>query len=77
VRKRPPLLAVASVLGIGVPAVILLAASVEGWDLPTWLAVALPIILLGSTRGTALLLGWRAWRWALPRLKAMRKHNGP
>jgi len=69
--RRPPLLAVAAVLGIGVPGFTLLLFRIEGWDLPTWLAVSLPIILIGSTRGTAVLLGWKAFRWATPRVKAL------
>jgi len=75
VSKRPPLLAVASVLGIGVPGLILIVFWAEGWDLPPWLAVSLPIILIGSTRGTAVLLGWRALRWARPRIGALRRHQ--
>jgi uncharacterized membrane protein len=71
--KKPPLLAVAAFLGIGVPGATLLLYHVEGWSLPTWLAVALPIILIGSTRGTAVLLGWKALRWATPRVKALRR----
>ena len=70
--RRPSLLAVAVVLGIGVPAAILLVYQVQGWDLPTWMAVALPVILIGSVRGTAVLLGWRGLRWLWPRFKAMR-----
>jgi hypothetical protein len=72
VRRRPPLLALAIVLGIGVPGAILLVYQIQGWDLPTWLAVALPIILIGSVRGTAVLLGWRGLRWLWPRFKARR-----
>ncbi len=71
-RKKPSLLAVAAILGIGVPGVTLLVFWLQGWDLPTWLAVALPIVLIGSARGTAMLLVWRALRWAVPRLKALR-----
>jgi hypothetical protein len=68
--RRPPFLAIAAFLGIGVPGFTLLLFRIEGWDLPTWLAVALPIILIGSTRGTAVILGWRGLRWVRGRLRA-------
>jgi hypothetical protein len=67
--RKPPLLASAAVLGIGLPGVILFVFWAESWDLPAWLAVSLPIIFIGSVRGTAVLLGWRALRWAGPRIK--------
>ena len=66
------MLAIAVVLGIGVPGLTLLVFAVEGWKLPTALAVALPIILFGSVRGTAVLLGWRALRWARAKFRAAR-----
>ena len=74
-RRKPPLLAIAVILGIGVPGVTLLVFWLQGWDLPTWLAVVLPIILIGSTRGTAILLGWRALRWAVPRIRGLRRRT--
>jgi hypothetical protein len=58
-----------------VPGFTLLVFKVEGWELPTWLAISLPIILIGSTRGTAVVLGWRALRWAGPRIKALRRRD--
>jgi hypothetical protein len=77
-RRKPPLLVAAVFLGIGVPGVTLLVSGLEGWRLPTVLAVALPIILIGSARGTAVLLAWKGFRWASPRVKAWRARvSGP
>jgi hypothetical protein len=75
VRRKPPLLAAAAFLGIGVPGVTLLVFGLEGWRLPTVLAVALPIILIGSSRGTAILLLWKAYRWISPRFKSWRTRS--
>lgn len=61
-------LTVAAVLGIGVPGATLLLFGVLGWTLPTWLAVALPIVLIGSLRGTLVLLAWKLLRRLWPRL---------
>jgi hypothetical protein len=71
-RRRPPLLAIAVVAGIGLPGGTLLLFAFEGWELPTALAVALPIILIGSLRGTAILLGWKAIRRLIARFRAYR-----
>jgi len=76
IRRKPPLLATAVFLGIGVPGVTLLVFGLEGWRLPTTLAVALPIILIGSSRGTAILLLWKGLRWVSPRFKAWRTRGG-
>ena len=73
--KRTLLIA-AIVLGIGGPGVLLGAAALGVLSLPTWAAVALPIILFGSVRGTAVLLGWKAFRWALPRFKDWHRARG-
>jgi hypothetical protein len=64
------LLGAAIVLGIGMPALVLGLYAMEGWHLPGWLAVSLPIILFGSVRGTAVLFGWKALRWSFPKMKA-------
>lgn len=66
------LLMAAIVTGIFIPGIILGISALEGWHLPTWLSVSLPIILIGSVRGTAVLLGWKAFRWSLPRLNALK-----
>ncbi len=68
--SRP--LAAAVVLGIGVPAVVLVLFQLQGWDLPTWLAVALPIILFGSLRGTIMLFAWKAIRRAFKAWRSKR-----
>ncbi|HEX5141235.1 MAG TPA: hypothetical protein VFX19_09840 [Dehalococcoidia bacterium] len=64
------LLAAAIVLGIGMPLAVLGVYAAGGWHLPGWLAITLPIILFGSVRGTAVLFGWKALRWSLPKMKA-------
>ena len=70
---RPPLLAVAVFVGVFIPGFTLGFFAVEGWHLPTWLAVTLPVVLFGSVRGTLLLMGWKAFRWSVPRWKSWRK----
>jgi hypothetical protein len=69
------LLYVAIVVGIGVPSLVLGLTAVEGWHLPNWAAVSMPIILIGSVRGTAVLFGWKAVRWSWPRFKEWRKRQ--
>jgi hypothetical protein len=69
------LLAVAIFAGIVVPALTLGIVAVEGWHLPSWLAVSLPVVLFASVRGTVVLLGWRAFRWSLPRFKSWRSRE--
>lgn len=69
------LLLIAIVAGIGIPSVVLGMAAVGGWHLPSWAAVSMPIILIGSVRGTAVLLGWKAFKWSLPKFKAWRQRR--
>ena len=64
-----------AITALGVTVLTLLVFGLEGWDLPTWLAVGLPIILVGSVRGTAVLLGWRALRWAWPRFRTRHRSD--
>ena len=69
---RPPLLAIAVFAGIFIPSFTLGVFAIEGWNLPTWLAVTLPVVLFGSVRGTLLLLGYKAVHWSVPKLKSWR-----
>jgi hypothetical protein len=73
---KSALLAVAIFVGIVIPGATLGLFAVEGWHLPSWLAVSLPIVLFGSVRGTLVLAGWKAFRWSLPKFKAWRRRNG-
>jgi NADH:ubiquinone oxidoreductase subunit H len=74
-RTRPSLLAIAVFVGIVIPGCVLAVFAFGGWDLPAWLAVALPIVLIGSVRGTLILLASRALRWFVPRLRAWRSKS--
>lgn len=70
---RSLLLPIAIVLGIVLPGATLGLFALQGWSLPTWLAVSLPIVFIGSVRGTVVLLGWKAFRRYVPRWWESRK----
>ncbi len=67
------LLIPAGVIGTVVPGLVLGVYKLQDWALPAWLAVLLPVIFLGSLRGTLVLLGWKASRSLFRRWRASRE----
>ena len=68
------LIALGVVCSLG-SALVLGLARLQGWGLPPWLDVGLPIIFIGSLRGTVVVVGYRAARWAVPKWRNWRRRD--